>query len=240
VQIDYNALATEYALHRQVQPKVLEDLILTGNLDPTSRVLDVGCGTGNYAVALNQAVGCSTWGIEPAAQMLAKASARSQSIQFKLGSAEVLDYADEIFDLVFSVDVIHHVNDRAKYFCESYRVLKQGGKVCTVTDSEEIIRHRQPLSDYFPETVDLELQRYPYIFDLREMMARAGFHSLEEIKVEFAYPLTDIQIYRDKAFSCLHLIPAQAFERGIQRMEEDLQGGSIMCVSRYMLLWGAK
>ena len=119
-------------------------------------------------------------------------------------------------------------------------MLKKSGKVCTVTDSEEIIRRRQPLSVYFPETIEVELQRSPCISDLRAMMVQVGFSGLQEPVAEFAHSLTDIQRYRDKAFSCIHLISAEAFERGIQRMEQELHAGPIPCVSRYLLLWGTK
>jgi ubiquinone/menaquinone biosynthesis C-methylase UbiE len=215
-------------------------LVETSELSPASQVLDVGCGTGNYAIALDKAIGCSCWGIEPSEQMLAKAQERTRSIHFKIGKAEQLDYPSEFFDLVFSVDVIHHVIDRSAYFHEAYRVLKKGGKICTVTDSEEIIRRRQPLSVYFPETIEIELQRYPRISDLRTMMVKAEFSSLQETVVEETYELTDIQRYRDKAYSSLHLISVEAFERGIRHMEQDLQEHPIPAIPRYLLLWGAK
>jgi ubiquinone/menaquinone biosynthesis C-methylase UbiE len=240
MKLNYNFLAQEYAKHRQVQPEVLKNLMETGLLSSASRVLDVGCGTGNYTVALEKALGCTCWGIEPSEQMLVRAKERTQSAQFKLGKAESLDYPDTSFDLVFSVDVIHHVVDRAAHYREAYRVLKQGGKVCTVTDSESIIQRRQPLTIYFPENVEVELQRYLRMNDLKAMMAEAGFRDIEEHEVEFPYSLADSQIYRDKAFSSLHLISPDAFERGIQRMEEDLKKGPIPCVSRYVLLWGTK
>ena len=170
MKIDYDFLAREYAQHRQVQPEVLIQLIQTGNLNRSSLALDVGCGTGNYANALLEIAGCSCWGIDPSGQMLAIANKRSPGAHLKLGKAEQLDYPAGFFDLVFSVDVIHHVGDRSSYFREACRVLKKGGKVCTVTDSTEIIRHRQPLSVYFPETIEVDLQRYPGISDLRAMM----------------------------------------------------------------------
>jgi len=88
--------------------------------------------------------------------------------------------------------------------------------------------------------VDLELQRYPRISDLREMMRVAGFGELQETTVELAYAIDNIQMYRDRAFSCLHAISAESFERGLQRMEEDLRSGPIAGVSRYLLLWGRK
>ncbi len=240
MKLDYNFLAQEYAQHRQVQPEVLQNLIQTGKLSSASRVLDVGCGTGNYLIALEQALGCACWGHEPSEQMLANARERTQTAQFKIGKAEELDYPDNSFDLVFSVDVIHHVGDRAAYFREAHRVLSKGGRFCTVTDSEDIIRRRQPLSVYFPESIEVELQRYPRIADLKTMLSEAGFSDLQEPLVEFPYALKDLQIYRDKAFSSLHLISTEAFERGLKRMESALRAGPIPCVSRYVLLWGTK
>jgi ubiquinone/menaquinone biosynthesis C-methylase UbiE len=238
--IDYDRIASEYARHRKVHPKVLNNLLLTSRIGSASKMLEVGCGTGNYIVALEALTGCSCWGIDASEQMLSRAKERSRTVHFQPGKAEGLDSPPDFFDLVFSVDVIHHLDDRLAYFREAYRVLKAGGKGCTVTDSEWIIRHRQPLAVYFPETVEIELGRYPRMAELRDLMERVGFGEITESTVEFAYPLTDIQAYRDKAFSSLLFIPEAAFQRGIKRMEQDLRAGPIQCVSRYLLLWGIK
>jgi hypothetical protein len=72
------------------------------------------------------------------------------------------------------------------------------------------------------------------------MMSDAGFNAIHEETVEFASTTTDINAYRDKAFSSLHLISSESFERGIRRMDEDLRTGSILRVSLYVLLWGTK
>jgi ubiquinone/menaquinone biosynthesis C-methylase UbiE len=238
--LDYDQSAAAYTQHRQVHPEVLRDLLEVGGIGSVSRVLEVGCGTGNYILALQSLTGCSCWGIDPSEQMLSRAGQRSGRVRFQLGKAERLDLPPGYFDLVFSVDVIHHVGDRLGYFQEAYRVLRPGGRLCSVTDSEWIIRHRQPLTVYFPETVEVELERYPRIAQLREFMARVGFGQIVDATVEFSYQLTDSQAYRDKAFSALHVIPELAFQKGIERMERDLRAGPIPCVSRYSLLWGAK
>jgi hypothetical protein len=112
--------------------------------------------------------------------------------------------------------------------------------LCTATDSEWIIRHRQPLAAYFPETIEVELARYPRIAALRALYERAGLVDVAERTVEFRYALSDIRAYREKAFSALHLISQEAFQRGIERMERDLENGPIPCVSRYTIVWGTK
>jgi len=236
--LDYDQLVSEYARHRQVHPGVLQSLCQA--VHSTSRVLKVGCGTGNYIVALGSIVGCSCWGIDPSDEMMSIARERSGTIHTQFGRAERLDFPGNAFDLVFLVDVIHHVGDRRAYVRKAHRVLEPGGKICTVTDSEWIIRHRQPLATYFPETVESELARYPRIADLRAYMERAGFDPIAEHTVERPYQLADVQAYRDKAYSALHLISEEAFQRGIARMERDLRAGPILCVSRYTMLWGKK
>lgn len=238
--IDYTGLAAEYARHRAVHPEVLRHLHRTGGVSATSKVLEVGCGTGNYTVALEVLAGCACWGTDPSEAMLSRARERSGRATFQPGRAERLEFPDGFFDLVFSVDVIHHVGDRAAFFSEAHRVLKAGGEACTVTDSEWIIRHREPLAVCFPETVEVDLARYPSVAELREVMQRVGFAEVSEEIVEFAYQLTDAQAYRDRAFSSLHLISERAFQQGIARMEATLRAGPVPCVSRYLLLWGTR
>ena len=240
MKMDYNNLAGEYAHHRRTHPGVLAGLLKESALNTSSSVLEVGCGTGNYILAIREAVGCTCQGIDPSMQMLVRARAHRQQVRFDLGKAESLAFPEATFDLVFSVDVIHHVDEREAFFHEAWRVLKPGGKICTVTDSEEIIRRRQPLAVYFPESVEPEIKRYPNISDLYQMMAKAGFDGIADGCTEHQTTIQNIQAYRDKAFSSLYLISQEAFEQGIQRMEADLLAGPIQVVSIYLLLWGVK
>lgn len=238
--LDYDRLAAEYAQHRQVHPEVLRRLLTMGALDASAKVLEVGCGTGNYSRAIEEAVGCVCCGIDPSTQMLAHARRQTNRVIFQQGYAEQLGFAAATFDLVFSVDVIHHVGNRFAYFQEAQRVLRLGGKFCTVTDSETIIRQRQPLSVYFPATIEVELARYPRLGDLRMYLDQLGFTAVQAIDVEFAYPESNLERYRAKAYSCLHLISEAAFQQGITQMEQALRQGPLPAVARYTLLWATK
>lgn len=239
--MNYDQFAADYARNRRVNPDVLHTLLMNQPVSEKAAILEVGCGTGNYIIAVAGAVNGAAYGLEPSAGMLAHALARQSSVRFVEGWAEALGFATNSFDLIFTVDVIHHVGNRVAYFREAYRVLKPGSWICTVTDSEDIIHRRQPLSRYFPETVEPELRRYPRVAELECLMHEAGFADYREELVEFAYPLTDLQIYRERAFSALHLIADSAWQAGMSRMEADLaRDGHIPAVSMYVLLWGRK
>jgi SAM-dependent methyltransferase len=233
-------VATRYSRFRRIHPGVLAHLLLTGRIGATTRVLEVGCGTGNYITTLDALVGCPCSGLDPSAEMLAQAERDAGSVRFATGRGEALPYADGAFDLVFSVDVIHHVADRASFYREAFRVLSPDGRVCTVTDSELTIPRRVPLTKYFPETVPHELRRYPSSATLHGLMSEAGFALLPDEDASFDRLITDADAYCAKAFSCLHLISDDEHRHGVERMEADLQFGPIRCASLYSLFWAAK
>jgi len=236
--IDYNTIAAAYANDREIHPCVSEALYRY--VDETSIVLEVGCGTGNYIVALRQETNCACWGVDLSRGMLDQRRARSEEVSFLQSSAEQLAFPDKTFDLIFSVDVIHHNQDKQAYISEACRLLKEKGLLFTATDSEWVIRNREPLSVYFPESVDVELKRYPKIDDLREWMREAGLQDIGEETVRWDYELGDARAFRDKVFSSLHMISEETFKRGLARLESDLSMGSVPCVSRYTLFWGYK
>jgi ubiquinone/menaquinone biosynthesis C-methylase UbiE len=240
--IDYNKISEHYTQHRSnVHPGVLKELLNKCKYNDTSNILEVGCGTANYIIEVKSVTGSNCWGVDPSEKMLSIARERSASVKFQLGRAEELGFPADFFDLIFSVDVIHHIKGHLEYFQNCYRTLKPGGRVCTATDSEWVLRNRRPLATHFPETVEVELARYPRIPVLAKLISQAGLTDIEDNLVEFSFDLKDIQAYRHKAFSSLHLISEEAFLRGIARLEEELdEKGYIRCISRYTLLWGSK
>jgi ubiquinone/menaquinone biosynthesis C-methylase UbiE len=172
--------------------------------------------------------------------MLEKAREKNLEISWQQASAESLPFPDNRFDFIFSTDVIHHVGNKPAFFKEAFRILKSGGWFATATDSEKIIRERMPLSHYFPETVEVELGRYPKDGEIRQLLAEQKFTQLFEEVVEFAYLLSDFAAYEHKAFSSLHLISETAFAKGLNRLKEDLKKGSIPSISRYVIHWSRK
>jgi len=236
--LDFDTRAVDYARHRKTHPGVVHALADSGLFHPQMRALDVGCGTGNYAAALTQGINCRISGVDPSARMLELAREAAPWDSLVQGTAESLPFADHVFDVVMSTDVIHHIKDRDAYYREAARVLRPGGHIVTVTDSHEDIPRRRPLSSYFPETIEIELRRYPPVPQLMTEMAQAGFSESRLAHVDFAYDLEELQPYRDRAFSSLLFVDDEAFRQGISRMEADLARGPIPCLSLYSIIWG--
>lgn len=236
--MNYDLLAADYAANRRVHPVVLARLLEAIAGLQAKTVVDVGCGTGNYAVAAQEAVGPAggrVVGVEPSYGMLAYAEARG--IRACQGRAEAIPLAEATVDLLFSVDVVHHIRAVPAYFAEGRRVLRPGGLVCTATDSAQIIATRRPLAAYWPETVPCELSRYHSISQLGQWLEEAGFHDVYNEDVEFSYLLQDAEPYRRRAYSALQRIDDEAWQRGLAQLEADLQRAPVPCSARYTLVW---
>jgi ubiquinone/menaquinone biosynthesis C-methylase UbiE len=107
------------------------------NLQPGERALDVGCGTGTLALAVQRRVGASGYvaGIDPSPQQIAyarvKATRGHAPTDFQLGVIERLPFPDQSFDAVFSTLMMHHLPAPLKRqgLAEIARVLKPGGRL---------------------------------------------------------------------------------------------------------------
>jgi SAM-dependent methyltransferase len=233
--VDFDPIAPAYAAHRRADPVVVGAILQGAGLDPCSRVLELGCGTGNYAIAVHAATGCVSVGVDPSGAMLGVGRKRTPHVNLVECAAESLPLPSGSFDLVFSVDVAHQVDDFEASVRESFRVLRAGGSFVTVTDDEDTIRSRLHAT-YFPEIVAVELARYPEPARIRAALQAAGFRQVIEEKTESRLVVTDSGPHRERAYSSLHLIPEESFRRGLERLERDLQRGPLEEISRKLVV----
>jgi hypothetical protein len=103
-----------------------------------------------------------------------------------------------------------------------------------------MIRRRQALSVYWPETIETELARYPSIARLRAELCEGRFVRLGQREAGYRGWLTDPGPYRAKVFSCLHALPEEVYQQGLARLEADLAQGPVAFTIRYLLLWAHK
>lgn len=111
--------------------EVAERVRQVAGVERFARVLDVGCGSGQSALALAE-VADEVIAIDPSAAMLATAEARP-NVQYRLGVAEQLEFADGRFDLV-SVGSALHWFDQPRFYGECRRVLAERGLLAAYND----------------------------------------------------------------------------------------------------------
>jgi len=111
-------------------------LLRQAALEAGQAVLDVGCGTGTLAIAALQACpGLLMTGLnaDPAVLNLArrKALKARMSVEFDMGRASSLPYADGQFDRVLSSLFFHHLSwgDKLLTARQIHRVLRPGGEL---------------------------------------------------------------------------------------------------------------
>jgi ubiquinone/menaquinone biosynthesis C-methylase UbiE len=96
--------------------------------------LDVGCGTGAFSeLVLDRCRPHTLVAIDPSEDQIAYARTRPAAarLQFQVGNAESLPFADAGFDIATMALVITFIPDPAKALGELTRVVKPGGTIAT-------------------------------------------------------------------------------------------------------------
>ena len=107
------------------------------NVKDGQAILDVGCGFGGNIELLNSHYNnMNLTGLNIDPRQIARAELQvkpkckaSNSIEFNVGNAVELPYADNQFDIVFALECIFHFPSREQFIAEAHRVLKPGGKL---------------------------------------------------------------------------------------------------------------
>lgn len=105
-------------------------------VEPSHRVLDIGCGTATFAVLVARLhPGVDVVGLDPDPKALARARRKADrsrtAVRLDRGFADNLPYADASFDRVFSSFMFHHLrgDEKDRALREARRVLGPGGSL---------------------------------------------------------------------------------------------------------------
>ncbi len=112
-------------------PDVLFDIVREFGMKPGANVIDVGCGEGEHAIDLAKRFKFNVLGIDPLPrhiELSTKAAKGVQGVSFKIGAADNISTDDGTVDLIWSREVIGHVEDLEGAFKEFRRVLSTSGK----------------------------------------------------------------------------------------------------------------
>lgn len=116
----------------------MREVLAALKLEPGMRVLDLGCGVGDYCAELER-MGCEAVGVD---RWLEPARLGPPSLVLARMDAARLGFSSQSFDRVCCVNTIEHVREPEALLGEARRVLKKGGRAVFTTFDYEFSFHR--------------------------------------------------------------------------------------------------
>ena len=113
------------------------ELAAAAGLQPSMRVLDLGCGIGGPARYFAATFSCRVTGVDlspsfiDAANYLTGRCGLSDRVTFQVGDALHLPFEDGAFDAVFLQHLAMNIADRSSLYAEMRRILAPGGRFAT-------------------------------------------------------------------------------------------------------------
>ncbi len=102
------------------------------------QTLDLGCGSGwATRILASSAPGAGAVGIDASPEMIARAEAGhdlTSRARYEEGTFEALDFPDNRFDRIFSMEALYYAIDLAQSLSEVFRVTKADGQCHIIVD----------------------------------------------------------------------------------------------------------
>jgi SAM-dependent methyltransferase len=183
------------------------------------RLLDVGCGSGEFA-SLAEAGGARVAGIDASPELIEIAEHRVPDGAFRVGDMEHLPYADGSFEIVTGINSFQYTAEPPDALAEAARVTRPGGRVvalvwgaadeCDAASYLQAIHAMQPPEAAAPEPFALST---PGV--LEELLARAGLTACERHMAPCTW------FYSDSAAALRGLLSTGPAATAIERLGED-------------------
>ncbi len=107
-------------------------------------VLEVGCGPGELASRIQSALGCDVVALDSSERMVALA--RDRNVDARVGDVQDLPFESEAFDCAVAAWMLYHVPELDRGVAELARVLRPGGRLVAVTNSEHHLQEARQLA----------------------------------------------------------------------------------------------
>eukprot|EP00300_Choanocystis_sp_HF-7_P032152 c42239_g1_i1.p1 GENE.c42239_g1_i1~~c42239_g1_i1.p1 ORF type:complete len:276 (+),score=-8.83 c42239_g1_i1:247-1074(+) len=219
----YNEIGKTYDLTRKADPKIADEiynLLDLGVVPNEAKILDIGCGSGNYTIALKNK-GLNIEGVDISEEMLTKARSKNKEIKFSLGDACNLLalYQDQQFDGATCVLATHHIKNLSLAFEQIFRVLKGSANLVIFTATPTQMK-KYWLNYYFPEimksaTID-EMREFE---NLHNLLINAGFVAIKSEPFFVTDTLQDMFLHSGKYRPEIYL--EQKFRDGISTFAKN-------------------
>jgi ubiquinone/menaquinone biosynthesis C-methylase UbiE len=228
---DYSEIAEVYdAARRPDKPHIewwLVRLAQAGGLASGKRLLDLGCGTGRWTIALVERTGCRAVGVDRSPEMLAEARAKDRTggIEWIVGDVNGPPVEPASFDCALMSLMLHHLPEPLVAFRAALAALRPGGVLLVRQGTLEQIMgdvtHR-----FFPETLTIDRKRTPLGAEVEMWLRQAGFVEVAAERTRLRQhdsPQEWLLEVEPRVCSVLRMISDEAHARGLARLREHIE-----------------
>lgn len=240
----YDTIGKGYNSTRQADPYLTNQLLYFLEPQPGKLYLDIGCGTGNYTIALSNR-GLNFTGVEPSEKMLNEARKRNEKINWLQGAAEQIPATGNAFDAVIATLTIHHWTDLNQSLKEIYRVTKENGTIVFFTATPEQMQGYW-LNYYFPGMLASSIIQMPSFDSIKNALTDEGFVITTTEKYFIKDDLQDRFLYtgknkpelyfnediRNGISSFAALANADEIKDGLKKLNADLESGKFQEIKK--------
>jgi SAM-dependent methyltransferase len=164
------ALATTYRAVRRLTVRLRLGLVVRHASHAPGRLLDVGCGTGEF-LAHARACGWDVAGVEPAARAADQAEGHRVAVHRTMDLSTV---ADGPFDAITLWHALEHMHDPVAQLAQVRRLLAPGGCVVVAVPNHESVDAVAYGADWYAWDVPRHLWHFTPV-TLGRLLAHAGF-----------------------------------------------------------------
>ncbi len=175
---DAHADADEYDVFTpRATSRLVDAFVELSELEPGSRVVDLGCGSGAFTHLLNSA-GYAVAGLDISGKLVDIGRRKHPGVAFVQGDIEQLPFADASFDGVLLSGVVHHFPDPSRCAGEVFRILRPQGRFVAFDPNRMnpfMWLYRDPASPFYSSLGVTANERPVLAHEVSRVFERAGF-----------------------------------------------------------------
>lgn len=159
------------AVWRKLRKRPFVELICS-RLSKQSRLLDVGCGNGDFLNAIKTLTGCQVHGID-VSEIAAKAVRQSYGMDVFVGPITEAPFQNNFFDVVTAWSYLEHVSNPSEVLLKISSILKHGGLCIISTPNFNSLNAKLFKEKWY----HLDCPRHLYIYTpetIKNLLAKAG------------------------------------------------------------------